>query len=136
LYFAFGTVRDAGAFALGLCDALSRIAWQERGIAEALSLRIALHAGPAYSCIDPVTGRAIYIGSHLSRAARIEPITPPGHVYATGVFAALARAENVREFDCAYVGQVPFAKGYGRCPTYRVCGRGVGPPRPARMSVR
>lgn len=120
LYMVFPTVRDAGLFALALCDRLERIDWASRGFNKPLSLRIGLHAGPAYACIDPVTGRLNYLGGHVSRAARIEPITPPGHVYASGAFAALARAERICEFVCAYVGQMPFAKGYGTFPTYHV----------------
>ena len=56
----------------------------------------------------------------MNRAARLEPITPPGQVYASQVFAALASAEGVRDFTCDYVGQTPLAKGYGTFPTYHV----------------
>jgi hypothetical protein len=41
-------------------------------------------------------------------------------VYASGAFAALARADQVEAFRCAYVGQTPLAKGYGTYPTYVV----------------
>jgi tryptophan halogenase len=44
---------------------------------------IGLHAGPVYRYTDPVTRRPNYTGGHASRAARIEPITPPGQVYAS-----------------------------------------------------
>jgi class 3 adenylate cyclase len=120
LYMVFASVKDAGEFALHLCDVLESTDWAAKGFSQALSLRIGLHAGPAYSCTDPVTGRLNYFGAHVSRAARIEPITPPGHVYASGAFAALARSQGVQEFSCAYVGQLPFAKGYGTFPTYHV----------------
>ena len=53
-------------------------------------------------------------------AARIEPITPPGQVYASQAFAALAAAQGVTEFTCDYVGQTPLAKGYGTFATYHV----------------
>jgi class 3 adenylate cyclase len=56
--------------------------WSKKGL-RSLNLRIGLHAGPVYSCIDPVTQRTNYIGAHVSRAARIEPITPVGQVYAS-----------------------------------------------------
>ncbi len=118
LYLAFRNVRDAGIFALDLCEAVRDTDWQAKGLSTDLSLRIGLHAGPAYSCIDPVTGRPNIFGAHVSQAARIEPITPPGHVYASGAFAALARADEVREFVCAYVGRTPLAKSYGAFPTY------------------
>jgi len=42
-----------------------------------LNLRIALHAEPVYEFNDSVTGSRSYGGTHVSRAARIEPIIPP-----------------------------------------------------------
>ncbi|HEX8844619.1 MAG TPA: TRAFs-binding domain-containing protein [Pyrinomonadaceae bacterium] len=120
LYFVFKSVGDAGQFALELCEHLGKIDWAEKGLPKDLSLRIALHAGPVYSCIDPVTQQPNYIGTHVSRAARIEPITPPGQVYASQAFAALASAQHERNFTCDYVGQTPLAKGYGTFPTYHV----------------
>jgi class 3 adenylate cyclase/tetratricopeptide (TPR) repeat protein len=120
LYFVFDSVRSTGEFALGLCEAVRAIDWRAKGFRHDLSLRIGLHAGPVYSCVDPVTNRPNYIGAHVSRAARIEPITPPGEVYASRAFAALARSEEIKEFVCSYVGQTPLAKGYGTYPTYVV----------------
>lgn len=120
LYFVFDSVRSTGEFALALCEVVRAIDWKAKGFQHDLSLRIGLHAGPVYACVDPVTKRPNYIGAHVSRAARIEPITPPGEVYASGAFAALARSEQIKEFICAYVGQTPLAKGYGTFPTYVV----------------
>jgi class 3 adenylate cyclase len=120
LYFVFGSVRDAGLFALELQDSIAQADWSLCGLPASLSLRTGLHAGPAYACQDPVTERLNYFGAHVSRAARIEPITPVGQVYASGAFAALARAEGVREFRCEYVGRTPLAKKYGTLPMYVV----------------
>ena len=119
LYFVFPDVRSAGRFALELRDHVKATHWVEQGLSN-LELRIALHAGPVYGCIDPVTERRNYIGAHVSRAARIEPITPPGNVYASQSFAALAAAEKSLEFKCDYVGQTSLAKEYGNFPTYVV----------------
>jgi len=120
LYFVFSSVRDAGQFSLELCDLISNTDWAAKGLPKELNLRIALHAGPVYACIDPVIGLPTYTGTHVSRAARMEPITPPGQVYASQAFAALAAAQHVSEFTCDYVGQTPLAKGYGTFPTYHV----------------
>jgi hypothetical protein len=60
------------------------------------------------------------VGTHMSHAARLEPVTPPGHVYASEAFAALAACEGETAFTCAYVGTTPWAKDYGRQPTYRL----------------
>ena len=89
---------------------------------------LALHAGPVYEMTDPITGATNYFGAHVSRAARIEPITPPGHIYASQAFAALATAQAAMPdtasgpppFTCVYVGQVPLAKRYGTFAMYHV----------------
>ncbi len=122
LYFVFSNVRDAGQFALDFRDAVCSTDWSKHGL-PALNLRIGLHAGPVFSCCDPVTQHTTYIGANVSRAARIEPITPPGEVYASQTFAALAAAEGVKEFRCDYVGQTSMAKKYGTFPTYVVVRR-------------
>jgi class 3 adenylate cyclase len=122
LYFVFADVRDAGLFALELCQLMVDTDWSRKGLPKAINLRIALHAGPVYSCVDPVTGQQSYTGTHVSRAARIEPITPPGQVYSSQAFAAIAAAQGINEFTCDYVGQTPLAKGYGTFATYHVRG--------------
>jgi class 3 adenylate cyclase len=128
LYFVFANVRDAGLFALELCDRIEQIDWAQRGLGE-LKLRVGLHAGPVYSCLDPVTNRTNYVGAHVSRAARIEPVTPVGKVYASEPFAALVADDGVREFSCEYVGQVAMAKGFGTFPTFAVQRRVARDPR-------
>jgi class 3 adenylate cyclase/tetratricopeptide (TPR) repeat protein len=119
LYMVFASMRDAGCFALELRDRVREMRWSEKGLPE-LKVRIGLHAGPVLSCTDPVTDRKTYFGAHVSRAARIEPITPAGQVYASQVYAALAASEGVTNFQCNYVGQTPLAKHYGTYPTYVV----------------
>ena len=121
LYFVFGSVRHAGLFALELADfMLPAGKWAALGLPENLNLRIALHAGPVYACQDPITEQRNFTGTHVSRAARLEPVTPPGLVYASQEFAALVAAERIQEFRCEYVGQTPLAKAYGTIPTYHV----------------
>jgi class 3 adenylate cyclase len=118
LYLVFRTVRETGAFALRLSEALRTTDWTKHGLPATLSLRVAVHAGPAYACIDPVTERPNYLGAHVAMAARIEPVTPPGEVYGSRAFAALAKANQVQEFGCTYVGQTPLAKAFGTFPMY------------------
>ena len=116
----FSDVDLAGKFALDLADFVAATKWEEKGLRSGLNLRIGLHAGPVYEFDDPITGSRTYSGTHVSRAARIEPITPPGQVYASESFAALAAARRAEGFICDYVGQTPMAKGYGTLPTYHV----------------
>jgi len=117
LFFVFENVRDAGLFALELSERVCTTDWTSKGL-KGIGLRIGLHAGPVYACLDPVTRRENYIGAHVSRAARIEPVTPPGMVYASQAFSALAMADGVREFACDYVGQIALAKKFGTLPLY------------------
>jgi class 3 adenylate cyclase len=120
LYFVFSDIDLAGNFALQLADLVTKQNWEEKGLPRGLNLRIALHAGPVYEFDDPITGNRSYSGTHVSRAARIEPIAPPSQVYASEAFAALAAAQRTRDFTCDYVGQTPMAKGYGTLPMYHV----------------
>jgi class 3 adenylate cyclase len=120
LYLIFSSVENAGSFALDLAGLVANTDWAKYSLPAGLNLRIALHAGPVYEFDDPITGERCYGGTHVSRAARIEPITPAGQVYASEAFAALATAQGVRDFACDYVGQTPMAKGYGTLPTYHV----------------
>jgi class 3 adenylate cyclase len=94
LYFVFSEVDLAGKFALELAHLVGSTRWEEKGLRGGLNLRIALHAGPVYEFDDPITGNRSYSGTHVSRAARIEPITPPGQVYASEAFAAPAAARK------------------------------------------
>lgn len=66
-----------------------------------------------YRLRDPVLKRMCFTGAHVCRAARIEPITPEGSVYATEAFAAALATTPDAKFTCEYVGQVPGAKNYG-----------------------
>jgi len=125
LFFVFSSVAEAGLFAIELRDRVRSTDWSKKGLPEELNLRIALHAGPIYPCTDPVTGRPNYVGPHVSRAARIEPITPIGQIYASQSFAALIAAEGVRKIRCEYVGQTSMAKKYGTFPTYVVLRQGT-----------
>ena len=90
------------------------------GLPADFNLRIALHCGPVYCGWDPVTGLPLYTGPHASRAARIESITPPGQVYASGAFAAVAAACGVEGIDMRYVGRIPLAKRSGTLPLYHL----------------
>ncbi len=120
LYFAFRDTRAAGLFALDLQDFVRNTDWVVKGLPRALSIRIGLHVGPVHGFVDPITEKYTYFGGHVARTARIEPITPPGKVYASQAFAGFATASGVDGFKCEYVGQTPLAKGFGVFPAYHV----------------
>lgn len=120
LYMVFGSVRDAGDYALQLNRLVVGTDWAARGLPGGLSIRIALHCGPVYCGHNPLTGAALYTGPHTSRTARIEPITPPGQVYASSAFAAVTAATGVEGLEMRYIGRLPLAKGYGLLGLYHV----------------
>jgi tetratricopeptide (TPR) repeat protein len=119
LYMVFSNPADAGRFALELRAVTNRFDRGAWGLPSNFSLRIALHCGPVHCAIDPLTGRPLYTGPHTSRAARIEPITPPGQVYASSAFAAVAAASG-SGFGMSYVGRIPLAKSYGTLGLYHL----------------
>jgi hypothetical protein len=81
-------------------------------------MRIGLHAGPASRCLDPVTKRDLFLGSHISLAARIEPIVVPGRVHTSQAFAVRAANSGVTEFQCRYLGLKALPKQAGTIPAY------------------
>ena len=85
-----------------------------------LALRLGGHVGPVFPTHDPVQDALDYMGSHVSRTARIEPVTPPGAVYVTEPFAAALALEQADEFACDYVGRMPAANDYGVLRMYRL----------------
>ena len=91
-------------------------------------MRTALHVGPVGCYTNPVTGHKEFIGAHVGRAARIEPGTPAGQVYASEAFAAIASARGVEVLRCEYTGQFALAKNSGKFATDHVrCGRAARP---------
>jgi tetratricopeptide (TPR) repeat protein/class 3 adenylate cyclase len=119
-YFVFDTLQDAANFALALRDLIGRTPWGERGLPAELGVRMVLHAGPVYTFPDPVLKRQTCIGSHVSRAARIEPITPSGQVYATQEFAALCSAEDLSAVSFEFLGRLRTGRLFEDAPLYRL----------------
>ncbi|MEH6757528.1 MAG: adenylate/guanylate cyclase domain-containing protein [Parasphingorhabdus sp.] len=110
----------AAKIALALQEALRDFDYSLLGFSESSGMRIGVHFGPAYQTEDLITGRTTFYGTEVSRAARIEPVTPPGAVFVTEPFAAILVLEASDRFKCRYVGNVEFAKGYGTYPIYRL----------------
>ncbi len=108
---------SAARAALALQRTMRGIDLEALGLPAAMGLRIGAHAGPVFERIDPVTRLATQIGTHVTRTARIEPITPVGEVYVTEQFAAALALES-DAFRCDYVGRMASAKGYGAMRMY------------------
>jgi class 3 adenylate cyclase len=109
----------AAQCALDLQAAMARIDLAAHGLPATLALRLGGHYGPVFEARDPVQGVTNYFGAHVSRTARIEPVTPPGEVFVTEQFAARLALEP-KGYACDYVGEVPAAKDYGTLRMYHL----------------
>jgi len=120
LYIVFESPEDGAEFALRLQASMLAVDWKAAGLSETSQIRIALHAGPVFRGYDPIVKRDGYFGSSVTRTARIEPVTPPGMVYASEAFAATLIASGKRDDALEYVGRLALAKGYGESRIYRL----------------
>jgi len=136
LYVAMPTARDMADYAFALCQALEQVDHSSFGLSVKPELRIGLHVGPVYEGIHPLTGRKIIFGQHVSRAARIEPITVPGEIYTSEHFVAVLKAEeNVarhaaestqtefeEKYSPEYIGVLELPKKFGNQAVYHLRG--------------
>jgi hypothetical protein len=113
LYLVFDDAGKAARCALDLQAAMAGIDLAGAGLPNHLALRIGGHLGPVYTGRDPIIKRTNFFGAHVSRAARVEPVTPEGCVYVTEMLAAVLAIHNAAEFACDYVGMTEAAKHYG-----------------------
>jgi class 3 adenylate cyclase len=120
IYVVLTEAAAAGECALALQDAMEEVDLAAEGLPQHLALRLAGHLGPVFHVHDPVVQELSFMGSHVSRTARIEPVTPPGSVYVTEQFAAALVLAGQDEFVCDYVGHMPAAKDFGQLRMYRL----------------
>jgi len=114
LFLVFDDAGRAASCALALQAALTEVNRAASGLPDTMALRIGLHLGPAYTAHDPILLRDNFFGAHVSRAARIEPVTPLGCIYVTETMAAVLALHNAEFFSCEYVGMTEAAKSYGQ----------------------
>lgn len=117
-FFVFDHLSDALDFALSFRTRVSELNWTEVGLPHSLKVRISLDAGPIFSYYDRVAGHMDVCGKYVIRAARLEPITPPGEIYASESFAALAASEGLNQAEFAYAGRICLPKNFGTIPVY------------------
>ena len=119
LFVVLADAVAAAHCAVDLQAAMAALELPAVGLPATLALRLGGHFGPVFEAIDPVQHYTNFFGAHVSRTARIEPVTPPGEVYVTEPFAARLALDRAG-FACDYVGQVPAAKGYGTMRMYNL----------------
>ncbi len=134
LYVVMPSARDILRYAFVLKQAFLELDPAAFDLPLRLSVRIGLHAGPVFPMVHPVSGRPVFVGSQVNRAARIEPITIPGEVYASTEYVALLTAEeNIRRhalryarrtyapwFKWDYLGVLDLPKDYGDQAIYHL----------------
>src|SRR5262249_31364763 len=102
LYLVLTDVVAAARCALALQSAMASVDLAKAGLPAHLSLRLAGHVGPVFECFDAVAKHHSYFGTHVTRTARIEPVTPEGEVFVTEAFAATMALEG-GGYACEYV---------------------------------
>ena len=118
--FVFDDLLSAAEYAMELRDMVRETEWDRLGLPRDLNIRIGLHVGPVYFAQEPVLNRLNFFGSHVNQAARIEPITSPGNVYASEQFAAYLQANRDNPLECKYVGVIVLPKEFGSYPIYHI----------------
>ena len=150
----FDFAQDAGCYAMEFIQLIrdNQQEWIKQGLGATethadgrievhpLNIRMGLHAGPVFLHYNPMVRQLAFTGVHVNRAARIEPVTPHGEVFASEEFTALAELDRVirrrrpparpspggkggdaLSFTCEYAGSMTLAKGYpGWHRLYRV----------------
>jgi class 3 adenylate cyclase len=113
LFVVFNDIGQAANCALELQEIMNTFNLEEIGLPRELALRVGIHLGPVYAASDPILERQNFFGAHVSRTARVEPVTPEGCVYVTEPMAAILMLRNAGKFTCQYVGMTEAAKHYG-----------------------
>jgi tetratricopeptide (TPR) repeat protein len=103
-----------------LHKAISLTAAKKNKLMPEISIRIALHAGPVFLGYDPLIKKKSASGSHVIRAARMEPVTIPGTIYASEQFASCLMADNWGKYRFDHVGLINLPKGFGEQEIYQI----------------
>lgn len=118
VHAVFRDVASAAKCALDMQEALRVLDSEAAKLPARPEMRMALDVGPVFEGYDFIKKEKTYFGSTLTRAARMEPITPVGEVFVTEAFAALSAMESTDEVRCEYVGHLPLEKSYGALRMY------------------
>jgi len=117
--YAILATPEAGArCALDIQAALKELNMRQLGFTHPLELRLAVHYGPIFRGRDFLTKSETFFGAHVTRAARIEPVTPPGEVFVTEAMAAALALSGEASVRPEYVGSTQLAKNYGSLRMY------------------
>lgn len=121
-------------FGLRYCDIIETLGRKYPEFPFPIRARISLHSGPVFIAEDPFIKKMNFYGGQINRAARLEPVTAVGQVYATQQFVALLHGETNDErnefvqmglkyyerYATEYVGVIPLAKSFGQQEVYHL----------------
>ncbi len=121
-------------FGLRYCDIIENLGKKYPEFPFPIRARISLHSGPVFVAQDPFIKKINFYGGHINRAARLEPVTAVGQVYATQQFVALLHGETNDErneytqkglkyydrYSTEYVGVISLAKTFGQQEVYHL----------------
>lgn len=113
VHAVFRNVSSAANCALEMQKVLESLDSNELKLLARPEMRMALDVGPVFEGYDFIKKEDTYFGSTLTRAARMEPVTPVGEVFVTEAFAALSAMDCADDIRCEYVGRLPLAHSYG-----------------------
>jgi len=128
LFIIMDNAVNGARCALDLQERLHSVDLTAAGLPADLALRLGGHTAPLVPVYDPVLRINMVMGRGLTRAARIEPRTPPGEVYVTSGFAALLRLEPECGVTSEYVGHLTTAKNFETTPMYLLRRQGAAGP--------
>lgn len=121
-------------FGLRYCDIIETLGKKYPEFPFPIRARISLHSGPVFIAMDPFIKKMNFYGGHINRAARLEPVTTVGQVYATQQFVALLHGETNDErneyiqkglkyherYSTEYVGMISLAKSFRQQEVYHL----------------
>lgn len=120
LHYVYPEVEDAADAALTLLKAFDDIDLAAAGLPDHLALRVGGHYGPVSPVPDPFLHEDGFFGTHITIAARIEPVAVPGTFYVSEPYAALLALRASDQYKSDYVGQTELSKKFGRMPLFSV----------------
>ena len=112
IVIASDDIKDITHIALDLRDLFYKVDWRKHRITP-LRARISLHMGTMWTGVDVFTNRTLISGRTVNLAARIEPITEIGQVWATGNFVGTLKREDQTLFKWASLGTRTLPKNAG-----------------------
>ncbi len=123
IHAVFDGAKDALEFASMLMDVILGTKWGFDDTEQSINIRTALHAGPVFIGIDPITEKHNAYGTQVDRAACMRSIAVPGCIYASEEFTALLVVETGDMYRYEYVGGHDLSDDLQSCEMYHLSRR-------------